>query len=995
MNELFGIPTGTLAVVLALALAAGLDAAAALALRNRILVKLALRNVPRRRGRSALIVVGLMLGTTIVTAALATGDTMSHTIRSSVVTSLGHTDELVSVKGTDVESVAIGESTQVAYFGQAIATTVTDVALASPLVDGVAPAIVESVAVQDLTTRQSEPRVVLFATDPEAIASFGEIRAGGEAVSLAALAPDELYLNADAADELGAAPGDRLRLLVGGAGTPFRVRDVVRFDGAGTDGAAALVPLATAQRLLGVPGLVEHLLVSNRGDALSGAALSDEVVRWLEPIAIGFGLDVDAEKRDGLDFADAEGTAFMSLFTTFGTFSIAAGVLLIFLIFVMLAAERRGELGIARAIGTRRGHLVQLFLFEGLAYDLIAAVVGTVLGVGVAYGMVLVMAQALGAFGVDILYQVTWRSLVVGYALGVLLTFVVVAVSAWRVSVLTIATAVRNLPEPPRRRTRRRWLGSSLGLLLGLLLVAAGIGGSTAMPFMLGISLVALSLARLSRLRGVADRVPYTAGGLALVVFWLLPYDTWTFITDFSMDMSVFLVGGLLLVIGATWTIIYNAPLLLGAVRWSLGRVRALAPVVRLSIAYPLRSLFRTGVTLAMFTLVVFTLVVGTTIAGSFTNAMNDLELFGGGFEVRAVAAPASPVRDVHGTLTAAAGAEGAGIRVAAGQAVVPMEARQADTDRGFEPYPVTGLDEAFLGATSYGFSAIADGYGTAADVWRALRERPGLAVVDPIVAPRRDNWGVGDVRPDFRLSGFDVEDGRFAPVPLDLRDPQTGQRQRVTVIGVLADTIPEPMWGISTSRRTLEGLIGARATPTVYWLDLAPGADARATATALESSLLAHGLEAEALQETLDDTIAASKTFNYLIEGFMALGLVVGVAALGVISARAVVERRQQIGVLRSIGFRRRMIQAAFLLESSFVALTAIVVGTLLGLGIAWNVLADSAKQAAWRGLTMDVPWATLGLSFAIVYGVALLTTLAPAVRASRVVPAEALRYQ
>ena len=66
----------------------------------------------------------------------------------------------------------------------------------------------------------------------------------------------------------------------------------------------------------------------------------------------------------------------MSLFTTFGSFSIAAGVLLIFLIFVMLAAERRSELGIARAIGTRRGHLVQLFLFEGVAYDLIAAVVG-------------------------------------------------------------------------------------------------------------------------------------------------------------------------------------------------------------------------------------------------------------------------------------------------------------------------------------------------------------------------------------------------------------------------------------------------------------------------------------------------------------------------------------------------------------------------------------------------------------------------------------------
>ena len=65
---------------------------------------------------------------------------------------------------------------------------------------------------------------------------------------------------------------------------------------------------------------------------------------------------------------------------------------------------------------------------------------------------------------------------------------------------------------------------------------------------------------------------------------------------------------------------------------------------------------------------------------------------------------------------------------------------------------------------------------------------------------------------------------------------------------------------------------------------------------------------------------------------GFMGLGLIVGVAALGVISARSVVERRQQIGVLRAIGFRKRMVQLAFLLESSFVALSAIVVGTGLG---------------------------------------------------------------
>ena len=84
MNELFGIPLGTLLVDPRSSRSAPRSGRSRCsALRNRILVKLAVRSVGRRPGRSALIVVGLMLGTTIIAAALTTGDTMSHTIRST------------------------------------------------------------------------------------------------------------------------------------------------------------------------------------------------------------------------------------------------------------------------------------------------------------------------------------------------------------------------------------------------------------------------------------------------------------------------------------------------------------------------------------------------------------------------------------------------------------------------------------------------------------------------------------------------------------------------------------------------------------------------------------------------------------------------------------------------------------------------------------------------------------------------------------------------
>ena len=99
---------------------------------------------------------------------------------------------------------------------------------------------------------------------------------------------------------------------------------------------------------------------------------------------------------------------------------------------------------------------------------------------------------------------------------------------------------------------------------------------------------------------------------------------------------------------------------------------------------------------------------------------------------------------------------------------------------------------------------------------------------------------------------------------------------------------------------------------------------------------------------------------------------------------------------MLRSIGFRRGMVQLSFLLESSFIALSAIAIGSALGLVIAFNVIQDSADQPSWQGaLHFTVPWLHLGIVFVAVYAAALLTTFAPAARAAHILPAEALRYE
>jgi putative ABC transport system permease protein len=464
MRHIFGLPVGTLSVVLGIAIGLALGAVAALAVRNRIFFKLGIRNMTRRPGRSAIIVAGLMLGTAIIASALGTGDTMASTVRSSVITSLGQTDEVVSARSADTSSMAgRGQATGTQWLTPAQVAAVETAARRSPLVDGAAPAISESVAIQDRTSRRNKANVTLFAIDPAHTVGFGGIEStSGAPASLTSLGAGETYINHKTADELGARPGDQLVVLAGDHLAALRVRAVVAYEGTGTDGAALLMPLASAQQVLGAGDTVQEVMISNRGDAIGGAAHTAAVKRWLAPTVSSLGLQAHAVKQDGLDLADKQGASFLTMFTTFGMFTISAGILLIFLIFVMLAAERRSEMGTARAVGTQRRHLVAMFLFEGVAYDLVAAAIGAFIGLVVSLAMVRMIAGALSSSDITVRYSLRFQSLVLAYAMGMLLTLVVVTASAWRVSRLNVVSAVRNLPEPPKPH-RRRPVGPGTG----------------------------------------------------------------------------------------------------------------------------------------------------------------------------------------------------------------------------------------------------------------------------------------------------------------------------------------------------------------------------------------------------------------------------------------------------------------------------------------------------------------------------------------------------
>ena len=70
----------------------------------------------------------------------------------------------------------------------------------------------------------------------------------------------------------------------------------------------------------------------------------------------------------------------------------------------------------------------------------------------------------------------------------------------------------------------------------------------------------------------------------------------------------------------------------------------------------------------------------------------------------------------------------------------------------------------------------------------------------------------------------------------------------------------------------------------TLNYIRLNPGVDANDTAKAIEKTLLTQGAQADSLRQLVSDFQAQSRGFLYLLQGFMGIGLFVGIAAVGVI---------------------------------------------------------------------------------------------------------------
>ncbi len=242
------------------------------------------------------------------------------------------------------------------------------------------------------------------------------------------------------------------------------------------------------------------------------------------------------------------------------------------------------------------------------------------------------------------------------------------------------------------------------------------------------------------------------------------------------------------------------------------------------------------------------------------------------------------------------------------------------------------------------------------------------------------------DLEPDVLPAFADANSARWV-LHLGLGEDlviesERGEEVRLRLVGLLDRSIFQGELLVSEANflRLFPGQGGYS-----YFLIDAPAPEKDEIAALLERGLSDFGFDATAAATVLSNYLAVENTYLSTFQTLGGLGLLLGTFGLGIVLVRNVLERRAELATLRAFGFRRSRLARMVVAESGFLLVLGVILGTLSALVAVLPQLASAGTPFPWIGLTLTLlAVLVVGLAAAAAaVAMALRIPLLPALRA------------
>ncbi len=458
------------------------------------MIRLAMRGLFARRGRTVMTAFAVVLGVGMISAALTVSDTMLSAANSLSAAAYHGTDAVVGAPRAFNTDENPGD-------GAAIPASTLAKVRAVPQA---------GLAVGDILdqARLIDRHGKVIGTSPYFAMGYDSTAAGAQRFSPFhlttgrwATGPGQVVIDAGTARSKHYDVGQQIAVAAEGPVRRFTIVGVARFGSVESIGTAtaAIFSLPTAQKMFGKVGRYDDVLVAAK-PGVSATALRHALTASL-PATVGV-RSASADDRFTLDGL-RQFISFIKVFLlVFAVVALVVGAFTIFNTLSITVAQRTRELATLRTVGASRRQLLWSVVVETLTLGVVASAIGVVAGLALASGLLALLKSS----GIDLPRVATvfaQRTVVVGMTVGVVTTLLAGLIPAIRATSVAPVTALRE--GAPAAKPRRRSLIAGLvigGLgvaILGFALFAPGQAtGDRLLAMIPGILLLFVGVATLS-----------------------------------------------------------------------------------------------------------------------------------------------------------------------------------------------------------------------------------------------------------------------------------------------------------------------------------------------------------------------------------------------------------------------------------------------------------------------------------------------------------------